>query len=143
MERYKAYKYERWVSKLKGLCPFAATTCVDIIDAVGNTAYTPNQFTGSGSIVIYLDSLYEGYKSNRYKKRFGKVTFNRLVALTLLHEACHIKQFEDLGVEKFTKYVLKINDRHSHDTNLLEIQADEFAKLNIRKFEKKLGITLS
>lgn len=126
----KSINYDKLIQRLKKKYSFAKDVSIEVVDSYGRTEYVPSQ----NSIVVYIGHIKQFYKTKRFHKRLGKVTLNKAIILTLLHEIHHIYQEQTVDPQVLLAEKLAINDSEKHDSSWIEKEADIFAKKEIKKW---------
>ena len=110
----------------------------EVVDGEGTTGvqHYREGLEVKSSGIFFLGSLRKVYREERkrYTSRFGVYhNFKSFFILTVLHELCHVRQVQGLGPEAIAKAYRTVFDKISHDENVLEIEADTFARTEFSK----------
>ena len=136
-------KFEKIETQLRKLYSFLEGVSIDITEGYGldvATCYRP----ASQSINLDLKSLRKAHGTERYVRRFGsQKTFEEFVLVILLHEICHAKQHHTVPTHRLIASLNQIQpgDVESHDESWVEQEADEWARVELRKWKKQRRIS--
>lgn len=130
--------YLRLVKKLIKRYPFLNSVTIDVDEGYGLTGATCYR-NESNSIYVDVAGLRKVFKTARYVRRWGGVPkFQDFILATLLHEIRHVWQHQNLSEQDIKSAILDIapGDDESHDASPLEIDADRWAKRELKKLCK-------
>ena len=123
------------IREAKKRYPFLVATEIDIAAGYGIHGATGYKHA-SNSIYLDLKELREAYGTSRYLGRFGNIkTFEDFVLAVLLHEIAHVQQFQNGDPHELAVEYRTVFEAGTHDENLLEVVADQWARQEFKKWK--------
>lgn len=131
------------IREAKKRYPFLKDTFIDIDKSspaygLSNTAFSPPALEGGGTITLVISELKDKWihEQPRFLRRFGKVrNFEQFILITFLHEIAHVKQFRERSPKELAVLYRTVDDSKTHDENPLEIEADNWARKELKHWK--------